>query len=87
MSEHQEAGGRALQPLLRGRSSPLAFDSGHVLDDEDVSLLLEAARWAPSAGNSQPWAFATARRAEAGQTLLARHLAPSCRRWALSASV
>lgn len=75
-----------LHPLLSSRSSPTSFDPEHTLGEADVDLLLEAARWAPSAGNSQPWAFFPARREEAGHAVLARHLAPSARRWALSAS-
>src|SRR5690349_8947668 len=46
-----------LHSLLRGRFSPLTFDPDHKLVPAQVDLLLEAARWAPSAGNSQPWAF------------------------------
>lgn len=35
------------------RSDPLA--------EEQLSFILEAARWAPSAGNSQPWRFVVVR--------------------------
>lgn len=75
-----------LHPLLRGRFSPLEFDPGHALSDTDVDLLLEAARWAPSAGNSQPWAFVVARRGEPEHHRLVPRLAPSSRRWAPTAS-
>jgi nitroreductase len=75
-----------LHPLLRGRFSPLGFDADHRLEEAEVALLLEAARWAPSAGNSQPWAFVAARRDESTHAALARHLAPSSRGWATSAS-
>lgn len=51
-----------------------------------MALLLEAARWAPSAGNSQPWAFLIARRDEPAHQLLRRHLTPSSRGFASSAS-
>ena len=76
----------ALHPLLRARYSPLAFDPDHRLNEAELVLLLEAARWAPSAGNSQPWAFLTGRRHDPSHELLTRHLAPSARRWATSAS-
>jgi nitroreductase len=46
-----------LAAAIRDRWSPRAFDETHQLSDDDLGLLLEAARWAPSAGNSQPWAF------------------------------
>ncbi|WP_308291329.1 nitroreductase family protein [Mumia sp. zg.B21] len=73
-------------PALRERFSPMAFDRSHTLSDLDVEALLEAARWAPSAGNSQPWAFHLRRRYEAGHDLLVEHLAASSRRWAPDAS-
>lgn len=75
-----------LHPLLRARYSPIGFDRDHCVTDDDVALLVEAARWAPSAGNSQPWSFVTARREDPLHARLAPHLAPSSRGWATSAS-
>lgn len=49
--------------LLQERWSPRAF-SGESVDRETVTKLLEAARWAPSAFNSQPWRFVVATRDE-----------------------
>lgn len=76
----------ALHPLLGSRFSPLGFRADNVLAPAEVDLLLEAARWAPSAGNSQPWAFVAARRGGPGHGVLVRHLAPSSRRWAVTAA-
>jgi nitroreductase len=76
-----------LNPLLRQRRSTRAFDPGHVLADADLASLLEAARWAPSAGNSQPWSFLVGRRGSATHAGFVDLLAPSTRRWAPSASV
>lgn len=76
-----------LHPLLRERYSPLAFDDSHHIKKEEIELLLEAARWAPSAGNSQPWAFVSARRGDDRHAMFARHLAGSSRRWAPNASM
>jgi nitroreductase len=73
----------AVHPLLAGRSSPAAFDPAHEVSDTEV----EAARWAPSAGNSQPWAFIVARRGDETHTRLVRYLAGSSSRWAPSASL
>ncbi len=42
--------------LLRKRWSGRAFDE-RALPHATISSLLEAARWAPSSGNSQPWRF------------------------------
>jgi nitroreductase len=76
-----------LHPLLSSRWSPLRFDERYILEVDDVALLLEAARWAPSAGNSQPWAFVVGRRGDRVHRRLVAHLAPSARRWAPSASL
>lgn len=42
--------------LITSRWSPRAFDSKPV-EDEKLEAILEAARWAPSAMNEQPWRF------------------------------
>lgn len=42
--------------LIMDRWSPVAFDSKEV-DFDQIHLLFEAAKWAPSARNSQPWRF------------------------------
>jgi nitroreductase len=77
----------ALHPLLAERFSPAMFDPEHEAAAEDVEALLEAARWAPSAGNAQPWAFLVGRRGEPVHARLVRHLAGSSAGWAPSASV
>ncbi|MCZ7434893.1 nitroreductase family protein [Micromonospora sp. WMMC241] len=51
-----------LTPLLAFRWSPRAFDSDAELTADEMAALLEAARWAPSAGNAQPWRFALGHR-------------------------
>ncbi|MEV7803672.1 nitroreductase family protein [Microbispora sp. NPDC088329] len=75
-----------LTSALQGRFSPLRFDPDHRLSGPDVEALLEAARWAPSAGNAQPWSFHLRRRGEEGHDRLVAHLAGSSRRWAPDAS-
>jgi nitroreductase len=45
-----------IHDLLRKRWSPRAFSSRPV-ERETLLRLLEAARWAPSSYNEQPWAF------------------------------
>ena len=42
--------------LLKQRWSPRAFSAGKV-DDNKILSILEAARWAPSSLNQQPWRF------------------------------
>src|SRR3954451_13190218 len=46
-----------LHPLLATRWSPTSFDPSHEVATTEADLLLEAARWAPSAGDSQAGAF------------------------------
>jgi len=75
-----------LLPLLRERRSVQAYDDEHELSDEQLATMLEAARWAPSAGNSQPWAFLVGRRGDAAHRAFVPLLAPSVRRWAPAAS-
>lgn len=45
-----------IHELLRNRWSSRAF-SNRPVELEELLSLFEAARWAPSGGNSQPWAF------------------------------
>jgi nitroreductase len=75
-----------LLPLLRDRRSVRAYDDAHVLGDAELAVLLEAARWSPSAGNSQPWAFLVGRRGDAAHASFVPLLAPSVRRRAPAAS-
>ncbi|MEV6686571.1 nitroreductase family protein [Streptomyces sp. NPDC051130] len=76
-----------VHPLLTGRFSPYAFDPSGRVDDDALHAMLEAARWAPSAGNSQPWGFLTARPGEPDHARVLPHLAPSSLRWAKDAGL
>jgi nitroreductase len=82
-----ESTSAALHPLLASRWSPTRFDDSHDASDDEVEVLLEAARWAPSAGNSQPWAFLVGRRGNAVHERLVRYLAGSSATWAPGASL
>lgn len=55
------AADRPIAKLLLDRWSPRAFD-GSDLSSEAIERLIEAARWAPSAFNLQPWRFGVVRR-------------------------
>lgn len=50
-------------------------------------MMLEAARWAPSSGNTQPWRFVIAERDTALHKRIFAHVAPHNQRWAGRASV
>lgn len=60
----------AIDSLFLERWSPRAF-TDEVISEAELKALFEAARWAPSSYNSQPWRFVYARRGTAHwQTLL-----------------
>jgi nitroreductase len=71
-----------VHPLLAERWSPRGFDRDHQVGDDDVAALLEAARWAPSSGNSQPWRFLVTRRGEQAHARLFAALRPGNQEWA-----
>lgn len=50
-----------IHDLIAERWSPCGFDSRPVAQS-DLASLFEAARWAPSSYNEQPWRFVVARR-------------------------
>jgi nitroreductase len=52
--------------LLARRWSPRAF-SDRSVDRETLASLFEAARWAPSSGNGQPWSFLVATKDDPGE--------------------
>lgn len=76
-----------VHPLLASRWSPTRFDPRHEVPPSAVESLLEAARWAPSAGNSQPWAFIVGRRGDSTHRRIVGHLAGSSAAWAPEASL
>ncbi len=75
-----------LHPLLAERWSPRGFDEQHRLSDTQVMALLEAARWAPSSVNSQPWRFLVGHRGDSTFAGLLESLAAGNRLWAGNAS-
>ncbi len=46
-----------IHPLLASRWSPRAFDRHRTIGEAQMMRLLEAATWAPSCANGQPWRF------------------------------
>ncbi|SCF34226.1 nitroreductase family protein [Micromonospora mirobrigensis] len=75
-----------LHPLLAFRWSPRAFDPQDRLAGQEVDSLLEAARWAPSAENAQPWRFAVGHRQDETWKRLLVALPDDDQRWARHAS-
>jgi nitroreductase len=77
----------AIHELLANRWSPRSFSSRPV-ETERLAQLFEAARWAPSSYNAQPWSFIVATREDAeGFTRLLSTLVEPNRQWAQNAPV
>ena len=71
-----------IHELLAERWSPLSFQE-RALTSEELGSLLEAARWAASCFNEQPWSFLAASRSDAeGFERLASCIVPANRTWA-----
>ncbi len=74
-----------LQSFISERFSPLAF-AEQQLSEEKIRLLFEAARWAPSAFNEQPWRFIYATKSQPSEyNLLLSFLIEGNRIWAKNA--
>ncbi len=50
-----------IYPLIAQRRSLRSIDTEKSIPEDQLFRLLEAARWAPSTGNAQPWRFVVAR--------------------------
>ena len=75
-----------IHPLLQERWSPRGLDPQATLSDEQTVALLEAARWAPSGNNIQPWRLAIAQRGEEMFDTLIDALAGFNKTWTPAAS-
>jgi nitroreductase len=51
--------------VIAERWSPRSYDANYELTQHELLSVLEAARWAPSANNIQPWRFSVIKRGEA----------------------
>ena len=67
------------------RWSPRAFTE-ETISQETMLTILDAAHWAPSSGNNQPWRFIYALRGTASFPILVDILVPGNQRWAKNAS-
>lgn len=74
-----------VDPLFTSRVSFRAF-SDDPMPDSEMAILLEAARWAPSASNVQPWRFAWGLRGDAGFDAILSALIPFNHDWAKHAA-
>ncbi|VWX48628.1 nitroreductase family protein [Novosphingobium sp. 9U] len=74
-----------VEKLIVNRWSPRAFGESEI-PQEDLDVIFEAAGWAPSAYNVQPWTFLYARRGDANWDLLLSQLIEFNQSWAKDAS-
>jgi nitroreductase len=75
--------------LIRRRWSPRAFDASRPIERAELRRVFEAARWAPSSFNDQPWRFVVADRWRTPESFAAMFdtLDASNRAWAGQAAV
>jgi nitroreductase len=76
--------GHPVDPLFPGRWSPRAMSGAH-LPKETLMTLFEAAHWAPSSGNGQPWRFIYALRGSEAWPRFFGLLAPGNKAWCANA--
>jgi nitroreductase len=75
-----------INPLLLNRWSPRSM-TGEEMDDDTIMSLFEAARWAPSSYNNQPWRFIYAKRNTPNWNRLFDLVAEPNKVWAKNAAV
>jgi nitroreductase len=73
--------------LFAERRSPRSLDATAVVTNEDLVAMLEAARWAPSAFNHQPWRYIVGLRGTAEFDQLLGTLGEFNQGWAKRASL
>ena len=71
--------------VLAERWSTRVFDADAPIDEEALRAALEAARWSPSANNTQPWRFLLARRGTEAHAKVVESLVGFNQGWAPSA--
>ena len=73
--------------LFAERRSPRSLDESALVTNEDLIAMLEAARWAPSAFNHQPWRYMAGQRGDSEFSELLACLGEFNQAWAKRASL
>ncbi len=81
MTTHARQPDHPVAPQFPARWSPRSF-TGRALTEAEALTLLEAARWAPSASNHQPWRLVWALRGEPAFDAITAALVPFNQDWA-----
>ena len=72
--------------IIATRRSPRSFNESAHISNEDLVGILEAARWAPSAFNGQPWRFFVGKRGDEVFQQILSSLGEFNQKWAVNAS-
>jgi nitroreductase len=72
--------------IIATRRSPRSLSADAVISNEDLLAMLEAARWAASAFNGQPWRFFVGKRGDEVFTQILSSLGEFNQSWSKSAS-
>ena len=75
-----------LHPLIAGRWSARGLDPAAVVSDDQLRALFEAARWAASSGNLQPYRYLVGRRGSPAFERIFGVLKPRNQRWTSAAA-
>lgn len=84
--KHAQPSTEGVLPVILERWSPRAFDDRGV-SPADLKVIFEAARWAPSSFNEQPWRFFVGHRNSETYKKIAETLVPFNQAWATTAPV
>ncbi len=83
---HRAQADAPILDVLAERWSTRIFDTATPIDEEALRSALEAARWAPSANNTQPWRFVVGRRGGAVHAAIVDALMGFNQAWAADAA-
>jgi len=72
--------------IIATRRSPRSFNETASISNEDLTAILEAARWAASAFNGQPWRFFVGKRGDEVFTQILSSLVEFNQSWAKNSS-
>ena len=87
LTDRRAATDSPILDVLTDRWSTRIFDADSPIDENALASALEAARWAPTAANTQPWRVIVARRGTAEHAQIVAALAGFNSAWAGDAAV
>ena len=87
LTDRRAATDSPILDVLTERWSTRIFDANTPIDEDALASALEAARWAPTAANTQPWRLIVARRGTDAHAQIVSALAGFNSAWAGDAAV